>query len=227
MKRNLIIAAFALFGLTAGAQHQQVALKYKYADLEPYIDSTTMRIHYSLHHAAYTKNLNSALEKYADYKQMPLVMLLKNINALPADIQTAVRNNGGGVYNHNLFFEQLTVPSKSVMPDGLKKVFVEQFGSVEAFKEEMGKAAMARFGSGWAWLLVDASGKMKVVSTANQDAPIMDVALTSGYPLMNIDVWEHAYYLKYKNKRAEYLKNIWNVVDWNFVYDSYRKALGL
>lgn len=215
-----------LLALGTSAQNGQVKLKYGYADLEPYIDSTTMRIHYSAHHAAYAANLTKALEGYPDLKNMPLQMLIRNISTLPQPIQQAVRNNGGGVYNHNLFFETLTPPSQSVMPAELKQIIEKQYGTVDAFKDEMTKAAMSRFGSGWAWLLVLSDGKLKIVSTANQDAPFMDVAFTEGQPIFNIDVWEHAYYLKYRNKRADYLSNIWKVVDWTAIYQSYIKAMG-
>jgi superoxide dismutase, Fe-Mn family len=226
MKHAILITALALVSLSAIAQNGQAPLKYGYADLEPYIDSTTVRIHYSAHHAAYAANLSKALEGYPDLKAMPLPMLLRNIGTLPQPIQQAVRNNGGGVYNHNLYFESLTPPSSSVMPDELQAILEKQYGSVEAFKAEMGKAALARFGSGWAWLLVLPDGKLTITTTANQDAPFMDVAPTEGYPIFNIDVWEHAYYLKYRNKRADYLANLWKVVDWQQVYRSYQKAIG-
>lgn len=227
MKKALIlVVSLALTFVAASAQEGQVKLKYSYADLEPYIDSTTMRIHYSAHHAAYAANLVKALENYPDLKSMPLMMLLRNIGTLPQPIQQAVRNNGGGVYNHNLFFDVLTPASKSVMPDELKKVIEKQYGSLEAFKKEMEKAALSRFGSGWAWLLVQPNGKLTITTTANQDAPFMDVALTEGYPIFNIDVWEHAYYLKYRNKRGDYLANLWKVIDWKQVYSNYLRAIG-
>lgn len=220
----LLLMATGIFG--ASAQYQQVKLSYDYKDLEPYIDSTTMRIHYSLHHAGYTKNLNKALENSADLKSMPLIMLLKNINSLPQSLQVAVRNNGGGLYNHNLYFENLTPASKSKIPAEFEAIIAKQFGSLDAFKSEVEKAAAGRFGSGWAWVLVKADGKMIITTTANQDAPIMDVSYTEGFPILNIDVWEHAYYLKYQNKRPEYLKNFWKVVNWDSVYEKYKLAVG-
>jgi Fe-Mn family superoxide dismutase len=226
MKQFLLLLPIIFGGFFANAQHEQIKLKYSYGDLEPFVDSTTMRIHYSAHHATYVKNLNKALEGHADLKNMPLIMLLKNINSLPQSIQMAVRNNGGGVYNHNLFFDVLTPASNSVMPNELQKILTAQFGSVDLFKAEMEKAASSRFGSGWAWLLVQPNGKLTVVSTANQDAPFMDVSFTEGHPIFNIDVWEHAYYLKYQNKRADYLKRLWNVVDWKQVYQNYLSATG-
>ncbi|WP_320053180.1 superoxide dismutase [uncultured Acetobacteroides sp.] len=226
VKQLVFLASLALALSTASAQNGQVKLKYGYADLEPYIDSTTVRIHYSAHHAAYAANLSKTLESYPDLTGMPLMMLLRNISTLPQPIQQAVRNNGGGVYNHNLYFESLTAPSNSVMPDELKAILEKQYGSVEAFKAAMEKAALSRFGSGWAWLLVYPNGTLAITTTANQDAPFMDVALTEVYPIFNIDVWEHAYYLKYRNKRADYLANLWKVVDWRQLYSSYLKAIG-
>lgn len=226
VKQLVLWASLVLTIATASAQNGQVKLKYGYGDLEPYIDSTTVRIHYSAHHAAYAANLSKTLENYPDLKGMPLMMLLRNISTLPQPIQQAVRNNGGGVYNHNLYFESLTAPSNSIMPDEFKAILDKQYGSVEAFKAAMEKAALSRFGSGWAWLLVLPDGKLTITSTANQDAPFMDVALTEGYPIFNIDVWEHAYYLKYRNKRADYLTNLWKVVDWSQLYSNYLKAIG-
>ena len=226
IKQMVLLASLALVLSTASAQNGQVKLKYGYGDLEPYIDSTTIRIHYSAHHAAYATNLSKTLENYPDLKGMPLMMLLRNISTLPQPIQQAVRNNGGGVYNHNLYFENLTPPSNSVMPDEFKSILEKQYGSIEGFMAEMEKAALSRFGSGWAWLLVHPNGTLAITTTANQDAPFMDVALTEGYPIFNIDVWEHAYYLKYRNKRADYLANLWKVVDWKQVYSNYLKAIG-
>jgi Fe-Mn family superoxide dismutase len=226
MRKLLLLIAIVALAIIANAQHEQVKLRYSFGDLEPYIDSTTMRIHYSAHHKAYLNNLNKALEGYPDLKSMPLIMLLKNINSLPQSIQATVRNNGGGVYNHNIFFDLLTPPSNSVLPDEFKAILEKQFGSVDSFKAEMEKAAMSRFGSGWAWLLVLPNGKLAITSTANQDAPIMDVSFSEGYPIFNIDVWEHAYYLKYRNKRADYLANIWKVVDWKSIYTNYLRAIG-
>ena len=226
MKKLHLLTFALLAAIAASAQHQQAKLNYRFGDLEPYIDSTTMRIHYSAHHAAYAKNLNKALEGYPDLQAMPLMMLLRNITALPAPIQTAVRNNCGGVYNHNLFFEGLTSPANSQMPEAFRVIIEKQFGSVDKLEQEMTKASQSRFGSGWAWLMAQPDGKLTIVTTPNQDAPFMDVSLSEGSPIFNIDVWEHAYYLKYQNRRPEYLQNIWKVVNWDQVYQNYLKAVG-
>ncbi len=226
MKKIALLALMAITGYSASAQYEQAKLKYSYTDLEPPLDSTTLRLPYPPHHPSYVTNLNKTLESYPDLKAMPLMMLLHNIGALPLAIQTSVRNNGGGVYNHNLYFEGLTTPSNSVMPNELKEIIEKQFESIDKFKAEMENASISRFGSGWTWLLVQPNGTLTIVSTANQDAPFMDVALTDGYPILNVDVWEHAYYLKYRNKRNDYLTNLWNVIDWKQVYSSYLKVMG-
>lgn len=187
-------------------------LDYAYNALEPHIDAATMEIHHTKHHAAYTNNLNAALEGSADAG--------KSIESLFADISKrsmAVRNNGGGFYNHNLFWKVLS-PKGGGKPSGdLLAAIEKNFGSFDAFKDEFAKAAATRFGSGWAWLVKQADGKLVVSSTPNQDNPLMDVAEVKGSPLLAIDVWEHAYYLKYQNRRPDYIGAFWNVVNWNEV----------
>ena len=187
-------------------------LDYAYNALEPHIDAATMEIHHTKHHAAYTNNLNAALEGSADAG--------KSIESLLADISkrsVAVRNNGGGFYNHNLFWKVIG-PDGGGKPSGeLLSAIEKNFGSFDAFKEEFAKAAATRFGSGWAWLVKQADGKLVVSSTPNQDNPLMDVAEVKGSPLLAIDVWEHAYYLKYQNRRPDYIGAFWNVVNWNEV----------
>jgi Fe-Mn family superoxide dismutase len=186
-------------------------LGYAYNALEPHIDARTMEIHHGKHHAAYTNNLNAALEKHTDLHQRSAEDLLKNLNALPEDIRTAVRNNGGGFINHNLFWEIMR-PGGSNKPGGkLAKEIDSAFGSFDALKEALTKAATTRFGSGWGWLVLDSSGKLAVTSTANQDSPIMD----GQKPIIGIDVWEHAYYLNYQNRRPDYIAAWWNVVNWD------------
>jgi len=201
-------------GTSLLAQYKLPKLEYGYADLEPYIDSTTMRIHYNNHHAAYTNNLNAALQKYPELFKKDIVEVFQNFNEIPADIHTAVRNNGGGYYNHLLFWSMLTPASKSKMSPAVEQALTKNFGSVAQFKEAFEKAAMTRFGSGWAWLIKDATGKLKITSTANQDNPLMSFADEKGKPLLALDVWEHAYYLKYQSKRADYTKAFWSVVNW-------------
>lgn len=200
------------------------ALPYSYDALEPYIDAKTMEIHHSKHHAGYVNNLNSALQKYPELSNKRLEELISNIQGLPEDIRTAVRNNGGGHWNHSFFWE-IMGPNAGGQPTGdLLKALENQFGSFERFKEEFTKAALGRFGSGWAWLVV-ADGVLKVGSTPNQDNPLMDISEFRGHPILGLDVWEHAYYLKYQNRRAEYVQNWWNVVNWDKVFEHFSAAM--
>jgi Fe-Mn family superoxide dismutase len=194
-------------------------LPYAVDALEPYIDAQTMSIHHGKHHQAYITNLNAAIEKHPELANKSLEDLLSNLNAVPEDIRTAVRNHGGGTWNHNLFWE-IMAPKASVTPrTELLKALESSFGSFDAFKSEFEKAAIGRFGSGWAWL-VRKGDSLAVVSTANQDSPLSDGLM----PLLAIDVWEHAYYLKYQNRRPEYISNWWNVVNWEAVADRYSKS---
>ncbi|NOZ27748.1 MAG: superoxide dismutase [Chloroflexi bacterium] len=201
--------------------HELPTLPYAYDALEPHIDARTMEIHHTKHHAGYVNNLNAALEKYPDLQSVSLEVLLRNIHSVPEDIRTAVRNNGGGHANHSLFWAVMA-PDGGGVPSGELAAAIEQaFGSFDAFRERFAKAAATRFGSGWAWLALTAFGKLVVYSTANQDSPYMD----GHTPLLGLDVWEHAYYLKYQNRRPEYVNNWWNVVNWEAVAENYAKAL--
>lgn len=196
------------------------ALAYATDALEPHIDKLTMEIHHGKHHQAYVTNLNKALEGKPE-ANANLDDLIKNISKYPA----AVRNNGGGHYNHTLFWSVLG-PNKGGEPTGeLAAAIKEAFGSFEDFKTKIQDAGATRFGSGWAWLSVGADKKLFVSSTPNQDCPLMDVAEQKGTPIFGIDVWEHAYYLKYQNMRPSYLAAIWNVVNWDAVAERYKKAL--
>jgi len=187
------------------------SLKYDYNALEPYIDARTMEIHHTKHHAAYTNNLNSAVEN-TELAGKGIEEIMKNISAHPV----SVRNNGGGFYNHNLFWEIMS-PNGGGEPSGdLLEAIKADFGSFGAFRDEFSRAAATRFGSGWAWLLLS-DGKLKVSSTPNQDNPLMDVAEVKGKPVLGLDVWEHAYYLHYQNRRPDYIAAFWNVIDWNEV----------
>jgi len=199
------------------AQFKIPALQFKYNALEPYIDSTTMRIHHDFHHATYAANLNKALEKYPELYKKDIVELITNLKELPADIQTAVRNNGGGFYNHSFFWTMLAPAGTANMSPELEKILVKNFGSIDAFKAEFEKAAVNRFGSGWAWLIKESSGKLRIISTPNQDNSLMSISPVKGKPVLTLDVWEHAYYLKYQNKRMAYVKAFWNVVNWTEV----------
>lgn len=193
-------------------------LNYSYEALEPHIDQVTMETHHSKHHQAYIDNLNKALEGHEDLKNKDIENLIKELETVPENIRTAVRNNGGGHYNHALFWEFLS-PDGGGAPKGeLASKIDEDLGGLEKFKEDLKKAALGQFGSGWAWLVLD-QGKLAIVSTPNQDNPISQGKV----PLFGIDVWEHAYYLKYKNKRNDYIDSLWNIVNWNKVEELYEK----
>jgi Fe-Mn family superoxide dismutase len=203
-------------------KHELPALKYNYSALEPFIDEKTMNIHHTKHHATYINNLNAALENYPELSDKSIEDLLKSLDTLPEALRTPVRNNGGGHYNHTLFWSILS-PKGEGKPSGvLYDEIVKVFGSFDGFKEEFAKAAATRFGSGWAWLVVDASGGLKVTSSANQDSPLSD----NFQPILGLDVWEHAYYLNYQNRRVDYISAWWNIVDWNEVSNLYFKAKG-
>lgn len=200
--------------------HTLPQLPYDYSQLEPHIDAQTMQIHHSKHHATYVAKLNAALEQFPELFETPLEELIADLDKLPQEIQSAVRNNGGGHLNHTLFWKILT-PGGSKQPIKQLAVAIEQtFGSFEDFKKELQTTAINRFGSGWAWLSVDEKGKLIIESTPNQDTPLMH----NHTPLLGIDVWEHAYYLKYQNKRPDYLEAIWNVINWDNVSERYEEA---
>ncbi|MEN6529949.1 MAG: superoxide dismutase [Anaerolineaceae bacterium] len=195
-------------------------LKFAFDALEPAIDARTMEIHHDKHHATYVTNLNKALESAPEWTEKSIEEILKDINSIPEAIRTAVRNNGGGHANHSLFWEILTPGGKKEPAGGLLKELEKTFGSVDAFVEKFTTAATTRFGSGWAWLVVDGEKKLQVYSTANQDSPLMDHHV----PILGLDVWEHAYYLNYQNRRPDYIKAFWTVVNWSFVEQQYEKT---
>ena len=192
--------------------HEVPPLPYAYNALEPHIDEQTMEIHHDKHHAAYVNNLNAALEKAPDLQQKSVEDLVRGINSVPDEIRTAVRNNGGGHVNHTMFWE-LMGPGKGGAPTGkVGDAITSSFGSFDSFKEQFAKAGVGRFGSGWAWL-IDAGGKLVIESSANQDSPLME----GKKAILGLDVWEHAYYLKYQNRRPDYIAAWWNVVNWDEV----------
>ncbi len=196
------------------------ALTYALDALEPHIDSRTMQIHHGKHHAGYTNNLNAALEAHPDLAAKSIEALLGDLNSVPEGIRTAVRNNGGGYANHTLFWSIMS-PNGGGEPDGdLGAAINATFGSFDDFKAAFSKAAATRFGSGWAWLYVDASGNLAISSTPNQDTPLMD----GNTPILGLDVWEHAYYLHYQNRRPDYIAAWWNIVDWTVVAANYAAA---
>lgn len=192
-------------------------LPYDYAALEPVIDADTMHLHHDKHHAAYVTNVNDALSGLAEFETMPIEELLHNLDKVPENVRTKVRNNGGGHYNHSLFWNLMS-PTKTEPTGALLEAITTTFGSLEALQKQMNDAGLARFGSGWVWL-TNKNGTLIVESTPNQDNPLME----GNMPILGIDVWEHAYYLKYKNVRAEYLTQWWNVVNWNYASELFGK----
>ena len=201
-------------------RHMLPPLPYEYAALEPHIDAQTMQIHHGKHHQAYVNNLNAALDKHPELFQWTLEDLLRKINQIPEDIRTAVRNNAGGHHNHSLFWT-IMGPKGSGEPTGaLADALKKTFGGIDKLKEQLAAAATSRFGSGWAWLVVS-GGKLEVVSTANQDSPLMDGKV----PILGLDVWEHAYYLKHQNRRPDYIAAWWNVVNWTEVAKRFTEQL--
>ncbi|MHB1049956.1 MAG: superoxide dismutase [Bacteroidota bacterium] len=200
--------------------HELAPLPYAFDALEPYIDAKTMEIHHGKHHAAYVTNLNNALKEHADLQGKSAVELISNLNAVPESIRTAVRNNAGGHVNHAMFWQQLKKDVAFPASSKFGSAVTSAFGSLDAFKEQFNKAGLGRFGSGWAWLIVE-NGKLVITSTPNQDSPMME----GKTPIFGVDVWEHAYYLKYQNRRADYLAAVWSVVNWDDVVSRFEKAV--
>ena len=204
-------------GETKKMEHKLPELEYEYNALEPFIDETTMRIHYGKHHQAYIDKLNKALEKYPKLKERTVERLIFSLNRVPKDIRTAVRNNSGGHLNHSFFWKLL---KKNIRLRGeIKQAIEKKFGSFENFKKQFSSAALGLFGSGWAWLVLD-NDKLEIMTTSNQDNP-----LTKGkVPILAIDLWEHAYYLKYQNRRAEYIEAFFHVINWNKINENFKSA---
>jgi Fe-Mn family superoxide dismutase len=196
-------------------------LPYEYGSLTSFVDSETMKTHYTKHYKGYVDKLNVELEKVKG-KDIDLEAIITKISKF----NTKVKNNGGGAFNHALFWKMLS-PKKQTIKDPIKKEIEKNFGSFEKFKEKFEEESKSRFGSGWVWLILTNTNRLKIVSTANQDNPLMNTEKERGYPILGLDVWEHAYYLKYKNKRDEYVKNFWKVVNWEFVNDQYTTRLEL
>jgi len=196
--------------------HTLPELPYTPNALEPHIDARTMEIHHGKHHQTYIDKLNGALANHDNLLSLPVEDLIKDISSLPADIQGAARNNGGGHANHSFFWKSLS-PSGGGSPTGsLLEAINDSFGDLDSLKSQFGQAALNRFGSGWAWLIKDSGGNLAVTSTPNQDSPLMEgVAESTGTPILGLDVWEHAYYLNYQNRRPDYVNAFWEIVDWN------------
>lgn len=228
IKTGLVLGAGSLlagksittFGSLQGDDgFKQDPLGYEYNALEPYIDAMTMELHYSKHHAGYTSKFNAAIKEAGLEGKS-----IKEIFASVGKYSSAIRNNGGGYYNHKLFWKVMS-PKGGGDPSGsLAKAVTRNFGGVEKFREAFSKAAATVFGSGWAWL-INQNGKLKIIQTPNQDNPLMDISPEKGYPLMALDVWEHAYYLKYQNKRTSYIDAFWNIVDWKYVGERFEKSM--
>ncbi|TMD47851.1 MAG: superoxide dismutase [Chloroflexi bacterium] len=197
-------------------------LPYDYSALEPYIDTQTMQLHHDKHHQAYVTAVNNALKDQSQFASLPIEDLIRRLNEVPESIRTVVRNNGGGHVNHSMFW-QIMKPNGGGEPTGaIASAIQSAFGSFDAFKTAFNDAGVKRFGSGWAWLILDSSGKLQITSTANQDSPFTD----GNYPVMGNDVWEHAYYLKYQNRRPDYLNAWWNVVNWDEISRRYQQGGG-
>jgi len=196
-------------------------LSYSYDALEPYIDALTMEIHYTKHHQAYIDNLNKALEAYPDLQKKPLITLLQDLSAVPESIRAAVRNNGGGHFNHSLFWPLMKKNGGGQPKDKVLAAITKKFGNFSTFQDQFNAAAKSRFGSGWAWLSVDKNGEIVLGSTANQDTPYEQGTI----PFFGLDVWEHAYYLKYQNRRPDYINAWWHVIAWDQVEDNYNAIL--
>ena len=200
--------------------HELPPLPYAYDALEPYIDKETMSLHHDKHHATYVNNLNAALEKHPELTKKSVEDLIRDLNAVPEDIRTAVRNNAGGHVNHTMFWT-IMGPKKGGEPQGqLADQLRQTFGDFESFKKQFNEAGTKQFGSGWVWLVRASGGKLQILSTANQDSPLSQ----GHFPIMGNDVWEHAYYLKYQNRRADYLNAWWNVVDWDAIKQRFESA---
>lgn len=222
-----VVAASPFLGTIASCASETNAFKghkfpelgYGFDALEPYIDAFTMEVHYTKHHRGYFDKFMKAADG-TELLETPMEQIFAGISKLPESI----RNNGGGFYNHALFWENMT-PSQTEIPADLKSALEKSFGSVDGLKEQFGQAAKTLFGSGWAWLAAGEDGKLFVTTTPNQDNPLMDIAPVKGVPLLGLDVWEHAYYLKYQNRRAEYVDNFWNVVHWEVVKNRLDKAI--
>jgi Fe-Mn family superoxide dismutase len=196
-------------------------LPYDYNALEPYIDAKTMEIHHDKHHAAYVSKLNAALDKYPHLFEVPIENLLANLSSVPEDIRSDVRNNGGGHYNHSMFWLIMGKDMGGSPVGDLSKAILNRFGTFDTFKKAFENVAAQRFGSGWAWLSINAFGELVIHSTANQDSPLMEGLI----PIFGLDVWEHAYYLSYQNRRPDYINAFWNVMNWKQANINYRNAL--
>jgi Fe-Mn family superoxide dismutase len=202
--------------------HTLPKLPYEYNALEPWIDAKTMEIHHTKHHQAYIDKLNAALEKYPELQNKTAEELIKDLKSIPADIQTQVRNHGGGHVNHSFFWQIMCAGKENNLPEGeILELINQTFQNFDKFKEQFANAGLNRFGSGWAWLIINKQGNLEITNTANQDSPLSEGKI----PLLGVDVWEHAYYLKYQNKRADYINAFFNVINWEKVEEFYEQVI--
>lgn len=221
MKTIISILIIAIAFPAMSQMHQFKELPYAYDALEPYIDSTTMKVHYEKHHRGYYNKFINGIEKHEELQTMEMIDIFANISKY----EPVIRNNGGGYWNHEFFWESMT-PGGSEIPEGaFKDAFMKAFKSMDNFKKEFKDKALTLFGSGWVWLILNENKELQIVQTANQDNPLMDVAKIKGIPLLGLDVWEHAYYLKYQNNRGTYIDNFFNLIDWEKVNERYDAAI--
>lgn len=221
MKTAIAIIALILAFPALSQTHQFKALPYAYDALEPYIDAATMEVHYDKHHRGYYNKFIKAAEKHEELQTMAMTDIFANIS----NYGPAIRNNGGGYWNHEFFWESM-IPGGSEMPEGaFKEAFMEEFETIDHFKKEFKNKAITLFGSGWAWLIVSERMELQIVQTPNQDNPLMDICKANGTPLLALDVWEHAYYLKYQNKRGDYIDNFFKIINWEMVNKRYLETL--
>jgi Fe-Mn family superoxide dismutase len=218
MKKVFFLFIVAVLGLSA--QHEFKPLPYAYDALEPYIDAQTMQIHYEKHHKNYYNNFISCYEKFPELKQMSMIEIFKNIEKFGPK----VRNNGGGYWNHEFFWDCMIPGGKAIPTGEFSALFLKTFGTLEDFKKEFKEKALNLFGSGWVWLILDKNKQLKIVTTPNQDNPYMNISSEQGIPLLALDLWEHAYYLKYQNRRGDYIDNFFNVINWEKVAENYKSA---
>ena len=219
--RKISIFFSLLLTMQVSAQFQLPGLLYAYDALEPYIDAKTMYLHYNRHHGAFVNNLNRILSDHPEWQGKTAIELLKNLERLPEEIRTPIRNNAGGFYNHSLFWEIMAPPGTAPISERMSEILVRNFGSFDAFVAEFERASMSVFGSGWVWLMRDNEGNLYIATTPNQDNFRMDPERRNHTPILANDVWEHAFYLLYHNRRADYVAAFWNVINWNRVEELY------
>lgn len=218
---KLVTYAWLMLTFAVFAQHEFKPLPYAYDALEPYIDAATMQVHYEKHHKGYYNNFIASFDKYPELKKMSMLEIFKSIDKYDA----VVRNNGGGYWNHEFFWECMWPGGKPLADNEFKALLVKTFGSEENFRKEFKQKGLSLFGSGWVWLILDEKKQLRIVTTPNQDNPLMNLSAEKGIPLLGLDVWEHAYYLKYQNRRSDYIDAFFHVINWDKVVENFYKAI--